>query len=164
MAMSTDLFLVSEEELESLQKEPQKLFEMESNAAHQFGTHFACCISYFLTGDAYGDDSPLGPLLFGHEQVRASQLENGAFGINSPSEAAALSKLLHQVDLSATRREVQSAQESDWEGLDEAEVDDLDVLLDAKKPVDELMRALMGLKELYAIAAERGLGVVMYTS
>lgn len=164
MAMSTDLFLVSKEELESLQKEPQQLFEMERNAAHQFGTHFACCINYFLTGDAYGDDSPLGSLLFGDEQVQASQLENGEFGINSPGEAAKLSKLLHQADLSEIRREIQSAQESDWEGLDDAEVDDLDVLLDAKKPVDELMRAILGLKELYAIAAEGGLGVVMYTS
>lgn len=164
MAMSTDLFLVSEEELASLKEAPHRLQELERDAAHQFGTHFACCINYFLTGDAYGESSPLGALLFGDEQVPASQLENGELGVISPVEAAALSKLLQQVDLSEVRRQIQSAQESDWEDLDDAEVDDLDVLLDAKKPVDELMRAILRLKELYAIAAASGLGVVMYTS
>ncbi|MEL5957554.1 hypothetical protein AADR41_22820 [Streptomyces sp. CLV115] len=155
MAQSTRLHMVSGEEIRGLKENPGSIDGLDK--AESFRTHFGLSLN-FLTGETY-PNSPPHPLyaaLDGAESVACPTLENAAFGVVVPEQAAEIAASLAAVDLAAVEVVVEQA--------------DFDELVDEQEisPPGEVPGLIAAeLKELtafYARAADAGLGVMMYTT
>ncbi len=161
MAMATYVQMVTDEEIAALRADPASIHGLDKPEDQSFRTYYACCISYFLTGDPYPSRSPLAPMLSGAESVETSTLENGSFGVVPAKTAAAVARELAKVDMKKLRARIAKA---DLSELVDEEVDDAEVLSEAEDPVAELMQDVEELASFYARAAEMKLGVAMYTT
>ena len=166
MAMQTYLFLVSPDEIAALDEDPRSVTRLDKPEGESGGTYFACALSYFLCGSAYPSHDESGPLaaaLNGVRSVECDALENGEFHIVPPDVAAQAAKALAAVDHDDLR---ERAREADHEELVEGEeLFDLEILIaDGSDVAETLLRDLEAVTELYATAAEKGRGVVMYVT
>jgi hypothetical protein len=161
MAMTTYVQMVSQSELDGLRKTPASINKLDKPDSETFSTHYACCINYFVTGDAYPEEHALAAMLFGEDMIETSTLENGSFGVVSPAKVAKLATLLAKVDVGKLRTRVKKA---DWDELMDEEVDDAELLQESDDPVRELAGDFERLASFYGAAAEKKLGVAMYTA
>ena len=161
MAMVTWVQQVNDSEIAALQKEPGSINRLDKPAAETFRTHYECSINYFVTGDAYPGDHPLASLLCGTTAIRTSTLENGAFGVSSAAEVAAMAEALAKVDVDGIRTAVAAA---DFAELMEEDVDDAEILAESDDPAKTLGDEVAELVRFYRSAAENALGVAAYTS
>lgn len=166
MAMQTYLFLVSPEEIAALEADPRSINRLDKPEGESAGTYFACALSYFLCGEAYPSYEESGPLaaaLNGVRSVDCDTLDNGEFSVVPLEVAAEAAGALAAVD----RKDLQErADAADHEELvDDEELYDLEILVaDGDDVGATLVRDLEAVAELYAAAAEKGCGVVMYTT
>ncbi len=165
MAMNTWLQMIDDEELAALEKNPSLINKMNKPDKESCSTYFQCCINYFLTGDAYPSgkkNKPLTVFLSGLESVECSTLENGYFHLVPASMAPAIVAALEKVDKKALKKKVAAA---DPDELEEAEVDDYEILTDSDDdPGETLVADVERLLDFYRAAAKNKRGVVIYTS
>jgi len=161
MAMATWLQMVSEAEIAALRANPPSINKLDKPAADSFRTHYFCSINYFVTGEAFGGD-PVRGMLTGLEAVDCKTLENGSFGVVTPAQATGLAQQLEKLDLDAIKAKVDDA---DPDEIEEAEVDDFEILMEADEPAGEvIVSEVQSLAKFYKDAAKQQLGVVMYTT
>jgi len=164
MAMATWLQMVSEAEIAALRANPPSINKLDKPAAESFRTYYFCSINYFVTGDAWGGgtDDPVGGMLSGFASVECSTLENGSFNVVTPAQAAQVSQGLDKLDVDAIKAKVDDA---DPDEIEEAEVDDFEILMEADEPAGEvIVSEVQSLAKFYKDAANKQLGVVMYTT
>ena len=159
--MSTWLQAVSEQEMEELERDPGLINRLDK--PRYVRTHFSASINYFVTGAAYPgpDHHPLWSMLDGGRSVACATLENGAFGLVSPTEAGLMARLVAEVDLADVVARIESADLDDLIG--EEELEDLE-LIDQDEAPTVIVNDLKELTRFYADVAAERLGVVMYTT
>lgn len=166
MAMQTHLFLVTPDEIAALDEDPLSITRLDKPEDESGGTYFACALSYFICGSAYpsyDESGPLAAALNGARSVECNTLENGEFHVVPPDVAARAAKALAAIDHEDLR---ERAREADHEELvDDEELYDLETLIaDGSDVAETLLRDLEAVTDLYATAAEKGCGVVMYST
>jgi Domain of unknown function (DUF1877) len=159
--MCTSLHQVTAAAIERLVAEPESVNQLD--VPETFATYYMATINYFLTGSAYPGRKrgPLALALMGVRNVRCRTLENGSFDVVPPERVAAIATALQAVDVEAVKTAVA---EADLEALVEDE--ELDELVDLshEEAGETIASDIQDLATFYAEAAERGVGVVMYTS
>lgn len=161
MAMNTYLQMVSDAELEALRDQPSSINRLVKPAEASYSTYYACSINYFLAGDAYPSEGALASMLFGATAIETDTLENGSFGVVTASEAKALARALAELDLGELEARVRQA---DPDELADEEVDDFELLVEDEDPAKLLVAEIRQLVAFYAGAAERNMGVAMFTA
>jgi len=158
VAMSTVLQAVTEQQIQALRREPDRVAALDEDRS--FSTAFAASINHFLAGDAYptAADHPLWPMLQGEESVACGSLENGEFGLVSPRVARRVADLLAAVDVAAVAERVGAADLGH-----DAELYDLELIDEAQAPA-VIAAELRDLVAFYARVSSEGLGVVSYTT
>ena len=157
--MATYLQSVSATELDALKKDPTSINTLDQPV--DFRTHFAGPINYLLTGTAWPNEHPLAGVLYGNESVETATLENGAFGVVSSEETAAIRE-----ELAALNLETLIASIASWDiagVVEEEEMYELEVMT-TDEIAEILLSELPMLVEFYNDAANDGCAVVTYTT
>lgn len=159
--MCTYLQQVTGEALERLVAKPESINALDE--PETFATYYMATLNYFLTGSAYPGRKrgPLALALMGVRNVPCKTLENGSFDVVPPERVAAIAAALQAVDVGAVEAAVA---EADLEELVEDEEIDEIIDMSPEEAVEAIAADVRGLAAFYAEAAQRGTGVVMYTS
>ena len=161
MANDTCLQMVSRQEIEIVKK-LACIGPLDKPRAQNYSTYFPWTINYLLVGNPSPNpknSKPLGAALFGLERVESDALEAGHFGIVRPGKVAAIAANLERFDLKNLARAYAKAYPSKLSDLDDFRPD-LPIEEAAKHIVEDVRR----LASFYRRAAQKGLGVVMYTA
>ena len=165
MAMSTTLQMVTPRELAWLESHPTWINQLDKPGDQTFSTYYACCLNYFVVGDAWPGGSrrrPLGGMLYGFRSISTPTLENGNFGVLEPQHVPMVLGAFTSLDVAAIRKAVEDADE---EQLEEDEVDDYEILVEhGEPPADVIASELDALVTFYKRAARGGFGIVSYTT
>lgn len=187
MAMSTTLFAVTSEKLESLEANPESIGTLDSKLS--LSTYLWQSLPYFLSAEDEEEEeddeedededededeeeeeedddeaNDLAAVLAGDDSVKCPSLENGAFYTISAERVAELSALLVAVKPSEIKKRVLGA---DLEEVHDGEVYEELEQLDLTEPdaaAAAIVKDLKALVKFYAETAKKGLGLVMYTS
>jgi hypothetical protein len=161
MAMSTVLQAVTDDEIEALRREPERVNSLDTEWS--YSTHFAASINYFVTGNAYPIEAehPLWPMLHGEESVACPSLENGEFGIVAPDTAHRVAELLAALDLASVTARIEEADLEDL--VEEEELYDLEVIDHDEAPAT-ITGDLRGLVAFYSRVSVEKRGVIGYTT
>ncbi len=161
MARNTYLQLVSDAEIAALRKAPDSISKLDKPEKDTFSTYLFCSINYFLTGDAYPSRHKLAPALCGTETIETAVLEDGSFSVVPAARAKKVAEALAEVDLKKLEKKVG---EIDFEDLADEEIDDLEILEESDDPAAEIKKQVKQLVDFYQRAAEKNLGVAIYTT
>lgn len=159
--MCTYLQQVTAEAIERLEAQPESINELD--APETFSTYYMATIDYFLTGSAYPgpERGPLALALMGVRNVPCKTLENGSFDVVPPERMGAIAAALQAVDVGAVEAAVA---EADLDALvDDEEIDEL-IDMSPEEAAEAIAADVRGLAAFYAKLAERGAGVVIYTT
>src|SRR5262245_21584495 len=96
MAMAAYRYAVSDAQIEELRRDPEAVGRLGESAGDSICVYLHDSISYFLTGSAYPEAGvhPLAPMLHGMQTVDCVGLENGNFGLVTPTTTAQLARHL----------------------------------------------------------------------
>ena len=161
MAMGTQLFPVTEAQIEKLRAKPNSITKLPADG--MFLTHYLLSINYFALGkiSADTDKNPLAAMLVGFDSVECDAVETGIIGIVKPAQVKPVLEGLEKLNLDKIAKRVEAA---DVEDLESEDVDDFELLLDeAKSPKDQIVAQLRELTDFYRRAAMTGHGVVMFS-
>jgi hypothetical protein len=159
--MCTYLQQVTAATIERLAAKPESINALDE--PETFATYFMATVNYFLTGSAYPGRKrgPLALALMGVRNVPCKTLENGSFDVVPPERVAAIAAALQAVDVGTVEAAVA---EADLEALVEDEEIDEMIDMSPEEAAEAIAVDVRGLAAFYAGVAERGAGVVIYTS
>ena len=165
MAMTTYLQLVDAKELAELRSAPETINRLDKKGELSFFTQLPSTLSFFAFGDAYPDDEQ-GAVFNGLDTVECDTLENGSFGLIEPGDVGSVLAVLKEVDAKQLYDRVVEADLDDLASDDEAELEEIELVgLNAEDdPAGVLVKELSSVVAFYERAAQKKLGVVMYTT